>query len=119
MAIDNYFQGYILRSGAKNSSSQNKKAFPEGEKKSGFRKLWGAVKSCTTRFVEGFLDGLGSLADGLGIRRRYKKYNDVERWWFELKADEKDLQALERSKEWKKLQAETGWRLGACFMASP
>ena len=94
----------------------SKRVFPEGEKKSGFRKLWGAMKSYTTKLIEGFLEGLGSLAADLGIRRRYKKYNGVERWWFELVAEENDLQALERSKEWKKLQASTGWRLGGCFM---
>ena len=100
---------------AKKVRSQSKKAVPGGEKKSGFRKLWGAIKDCTTEFVE---KTLGRLADGLEIRRKYKKRNDVERWWFELEAEENDLQALEHSKEWKKVQATKRWRLGACFMAS-
>ena len=91
---------------------------PKAPIKDRFRKLWGNLQSYTTDFVKNVVKRLGSLASTLTIRRRYKKYKDVKRWWFEIEGEENDLQALETSKEWSKIQATRHWRLEHCFMSS-
>ena len=78
----------------------------------GIRKLFGAARDMTARFIK---NTLSILKLDIKIFRKYKKrfdkHNNREqvRWWFEIWGDEHALNALES--KWEEVSANTKWRL--------
>ena len=80
----------------------------------GARRIWGTLKSTTTRAVEKVITTLTKVSSSeLRIRRKYKTATDnaarVVRWWFVIRADNSVLEQLE--KEWNPVAIQTDWKL--------
>ena len=69
----------------------------------GARRIWGTLKSTTTRAVEKVITTLTKVSGSdLKIKRKYKTATEsstrVVRWWFVIRAEEYVLEQLQ--KEW-------------------
>jgi len=83
------------------------------EEVTGVRRIWGTMRSCTSRSVLSVLQRLSSVAPNVEVRRKFKKTSDSRiQWWFLVCAEEAVLQVLDR--EWEAVHTQTSWKLERC-----
>ena len=80
----------------------------------GARRIWGTLKSTTTRAVENVITTLTKVSGSeLKIKRKYKTATGssarVVRWWFVVRAEESVLEQVQ--KEWNQVAMQTDWKL--------
>ena len=86
---------------------------PEMEKVEGVRRIWGTVRSCTSRTILTTLQKFSTVAERVEVRRKFKKCRDIRvQWWFLIRGEEGVLEALQ--KEWESIQSQTSWKLECC-----
>ena len=96
------------------SKPQRQPGSTQGISVPGARRIWGALKSTTTRAVEKVITSLTTVGGSeLKIKRKYKTATDsstrVVRWWFVVRAEEFVLEQLQ--KEWNQVALQTDWKL--------
>ena len=79
----------------------------------GARRIWGTLKSTTTRAVENVITTLTKVRGSeLKIKRKYKtatgNSTHVVRWWFVVRAEESVLEQVQ--KEWNQVAMQTNWK---------
>ena len=93
------------------STATNK--LPACEEVSGVRRIWGTMRSCTSRAVLTTLQRMSKLSEKFQVRRKFKKRdNGALQWWFLIRGDEADLLVLDQ--EWEAVQMQTSWKLERC-----
>ena len=93
------------------STATNKS--PACEEVSGVRRIWGTMRSCTSRAVLTTLQRMSKLSEKFQVRRKFKKRdNGALQWWFLIRGDEPDLLVLDQ--EWEAVQMQTSWKLERC-----
>ena len=106
--------GDRTRSGQTQSVSRRDKfGGRERTPQEGARKIWGTVKSTTTKAVERALCTIAKLpSSDFSVKRKFKNVQGnrrIIRWWFVVRADESVLQKLTES--WNAVAIQTNWKL--------
>ena len=83
------------------------------EEVDGMRRIWGTMRSCTSRTVLTALQKMSSVTDKVEVRRKFKKNrNNTVQWWFLIRGEEEVLQVLQQ--EWEGIYSQTSWKLERC-----
>ena len=93
------------------SKPQQQRRSLQGVSVPGARRIWGTLKSTTTRAVEKVITTLTKVSSSeLRIKRKYKTVaGNSTRWWFVIRGQESVLEQLQ--KEWNFVAIQTNWKL--------
>ena len=88
---------------------------PNKVKVEGARRVWGTLRSTTTKSVSTTISKVCGM-NPEKVKRKFKKNNSdrIVRWWFVLHDSEKALSEMDA--KWDQVHMHTSWKLEPCYM---
>ena len=82
----------------------------------GARRIWGTLKSSSTKTVKSVILQVSKIEGELRIKRKDKENRTTGRpkWWYVVHGSESTLMELEA--KWDQVKVQTSWKLEPCFL---